>query len=603
MKKFIKNLSSTNRVINFALSPKYLIAILIPLIMIAGKQVAVINAWLSAEVFNILQEAIGGASASVREALFTKALLFASAIFGVHILSWLLSSTAELIETWWRDKVDMRMQHVFLRRDLLNDIADFDNPELNNRRAVAKGVSPINILKTLFSFASELLLILSFTVVLWGYNPILIPVALVAKLPLYWVSSKLKEHNTKFEIETNTLQREKNYFYHLPIDRQTAKEFRIFDMDNYTCGKFDDATERYLRSYKKKYSYERFIMGIEDNYDTIVLVIIQIIVGLAVFRGKMEFGTFTLLIAAFTNVAKSAQNIANYAAECKDIGVKSAMLCEYLDSTSIYSDGEKKKREITGTSHTIEFRNITFSYPGTDKKILDGLSLKIESGQTTALVGLNGSGKTTLVNLLLRLYKPDSGEILLDGVNVEEYNIHSYYRSIACVFQSVTKYSIPIIDYICTGNSEDADIEKVRAALSQVKLNDWIDELPMGLNTALTRLFSTDSESVEPSLGQWQKLSIARVIYKDAPIMVLDEPSASLDVDTENEIFNYMSKLAVKKTALLISHRLSNVMECDMIFLIENGKLAEEGTHHELLAKNGIYTEMFYSQAKYYNVV
>ena len=203
-----------------------------------------------------------------------------------------------------------------------------------------------------------------------------------------------------------------------------------------------------------------------------------------------------------------------------------------------------------------------------------------------------------MVNLLLRLYEPDSGEILLDGVNIKEYNIHSYYEAIACVFQNTTHYAMPIKDYVSAG--KPCDIDKAQAAIKQVKLDKWCDELPHGLDTMLTRAFTSETDSVEPSIGQWQKLSIARAIYKDAPIMILDEPSASLDVDSENEIFNYITQLTVKKTAILISHRLSNIIGCDHIFVLQDGCLVEQGNHQTLLEMGGVYANLFESQAKYY---
>ena len=226
--------------------------------------------------------------------------------------------------------------------------------------------------------------------------------------------------------------------------------------------------------------------------------------------------------------------------------------------------------------------------------------MEIPAGKICGLVGLNGSGKSTLINLILRLYKPDSGEILLDGINIEKYNIESYYSAIACVFQNTNRYAMPIKEYIAAGRV--CDDKKITSVLSQVKLDNWCKEQPHGIDTMLTRAFSSEADSVEPSIGQWQKLSIARAIYKDAPIMILDEPSASLDVDTENEIFNYISKLTVGKTAILVSHRLSNIIGCDLIYMLKDGKIIEQGTHSELLDANGVYADLFRQQAKYYTI-
>lgn len=159
---------------------------------------------------------------------------------------------------------------------------------------------------------------------------------------------------------------------------------------------------------------------------------------------------------------------------------------------------------------------------------------------------------------------------------------------------------MPIKEYIAAGRV--CDDKKITSVLSQVKLDNWCKEQPHGIDTMLTRAFSSEADSVEPSIGQWQKLSIARAIYKDAPIMILDEPSASLDVDTENEIFNYISKLTVGKTAILVSHRLSNIIGCDLIYMLKDGKIIEQGTHSELLDANGVYADLFRQQAKYYTI-
>ncbi len=274
------------------------------------------------------------------------------------------------------------------------------------------------------------------------------------------------------------------------------------------------------------------------------------------------------------------------------------MLRDYLEDKAIFDRGEESGMEVKEGAHTIEVRNLCFTYPGGDKPIFSDLSLTISAGETCALVGLNGSGKSTFVNMLLRLYKPDSWEILLDGVNIEKYDVHSYYKAIACVFQSTTKYAMPIRDYIASG--KDCDIDRAKAAVNEVRLGDWCRELPHGLDTMLTCPFTSESDSVEPSIGQWQKLSIARAIYKDSSIMILDELSASLDVDSENVIFSYIERLFAKKTALLISHRLSNVVGCDKIFLIIGGRLVEEGSHRELMEKRRRYAELFMSQAEMY---
>lgn len=584
-------------ILKLALEPKLWFVIIIPILTIVLGQKEVATSWLTAQIFNELQFVVEG---NRDASLLKRAIMFGVLLFLVNIAAWLISTVSDLIENYWREHVNVKLQRRFMKKDYKIDIGDFDNPALQSRRSVAQGTDPVSQIKTVVSFISKIFVTISFAVILWQYHPILILIAFVVKIPAYFVTNKINDENRKFRIETDVINREKNYYKNLPVDRAVAKEFKIFNMKDYVCEKYDQTVRNYYKKFKRRYIKDVTNRSLLGNYDRIVTIIIQILIGLSVFTGKMLFGDYTLLLAAFNNLAGGFESLVEFAAQFKDLREQNNMLREYLNDESIFDAGEKNRLEVKGDLHTIEFRNVSFTYPETKKEVLHNLNMTISEGKTYGLVGLNGSGKSTLVNLLLRLYEPSTGEILLNGINIKEYNLHSYYEAIACVFQNTTKYAMPIKDYIASG--KQCDIKKAEDALSQVKLNDWCCELPHGVDTMLTRAFSSESDSVEPSIGQWQKLSIARAIYKDSPIMILDEPSASLDVDSENEIFNYIARLAVRKTAILISHRLSNIIECDHIYLLQEGEIAEEGTHRELMEQDGIYAELFKSQAKYYQI-
>jgi len=587
--------------IKLAIKWKYSLAIFaILIIMIAINQVPFIISLLSSNVFNILQNILE--TKNDQSFSLNLVIILGASIFLVEIVAWIFSSISQFVEVWWRNQVNLNMKKKFLFRDFINDIGDFDNPSLIDRRSLSHSVDPVKNVKTIISFFGEILLAISFATVLWNYNPWLIPVSILSKIPLYWLNAHLKNKNTNFQIQSNTLNREKNYFYNLPVEKEVAKEFRIFNFRKFNCSKYEKKSNSYLKLYQKKYSYEQFIQGITQNYDTILLVTIQIVIGISVFKGNIQFGTFTLIVAAFTTLSNSVEKIINHFVDFRDVSIRANAMDEYFEEASIYQKAIDNTLMVSNEPHSIEFRNVNFSYPGTEKKVLNDINLKIEKGMTCAFVGLNGSGKSTLINLLLRLYEPNSGEILLDGVSIDKYNIPSYYEKLACVFQSTTKYSIPIVDYITDGRTSNIDEHKIKDILKRVGLLEWCETLPKGIYTMLTRKFSDDYESVEPSIGQWQKLSIARAIYKESPLLILDEPSASLDVDIENEIFNDIKKITSQKTAILTSHRLSNVIGCDMIFLIDNGKIVEKGTHFELLKNNGVYADMFLKQAKYYGI-
>lgn len=595
MKNQNKKDGNIRLILKIALEPKLWFVIIIPILTIILGQKEVVTSWLSAQIFNKLQFVVTG---NRDITLLKSAVFFSALLFIVNIAAWLITTVSDFIENYWREYVGVKLQRRFMQKDYKIDIADFDNPELQSRRSVAQGTDPVGQIKTVVACISKIFVTISFAVILWQYHPILIPIAFVVKIPAYFVTNKVNEENRKFRIETDVINREKGYYQNLPVDRSVAKEFKIFNMKDYVCDKYDQTVRNYYKKFKNRYIKDVTHRSILSNYDLIVTIVIQIVLGISVFTGKMLFGDYTLLLAAFTNLAGGFESLVDFATQFKDLHEQNNMFREYLDDEAIFDEGEKNTREVTGKLHTIAFRNVFFTYPGTEKEVLHNLNMTVSEGKTYGLVGLNGSGKSTLVNLLLRLYEPTSGEILLDGINIKEYNIRSYYEAIACVFQNTTRYAMPVKDYISSG--KECDMKKVEGAIRQVKLDNWCSELPHGLDTMLTRAFSSESDSVEPSVGQWQKLSIARAIYKDSPIMILDEPSASLDVDSENEIFTYIAKLAVKKTAVLISHRLSNIMECDSIYFLKDGQITEKGTHRELMAQNGAYAELFMRQAKYY---
>ena len=582
-------------ILKLAFEPKLWFVVFIPLLTIVLGQKEVVTSWLSAQIFNKLQFVVNG---NRDLSLLKSAITFSVLLFSINIIEWFISTISDLIENYWREYVNVKLKNRFIEKDFKIDVADFDDPGLKNRRSIAQGVDPVGQIKTVITCSSRILATISFAIILCRYSPIMLLIAFFVKLPTFFVLNKINDENREFRISTDVINREKNYYKNIPVDRAFAKEFKTFNMKDYICEKYDRTVERYFKAFKGRYVKNATKNSLLEHYARIIIIIVQIVIGISVFTGKMLFGDYTILIAAFNNLSGGVESLVGYIAKFKDMHTQGNMLCEYLEGHTIFEHGEEKDLEVSEGSHTFEFKDVSFTYPGTDKKILCGINLTISGDKTYGLVGLNGSGKSTLINLLLRLYEPDSGEILLDGVNISKYNIHSYYEAIACVFQSTTHYAMPIKDYIAAG--KPCDLNKVMDAINQVKLSDWCIELPHGLNTMLTRAFSSETDSVEPSIGQWQKLSIARAIYKESPIMILDEPSASLDGDSENEIFNYIARLAVRKTAILISHRLSNIIECDHIYLLRDGQIAEEGTHRELMAQNGVYAELFKSQAKYY---
>jgi ATP-binding cassette subfamily B protein len=246
----------------------------------------------------------------------------------------------------------------------------------------------------------------------------------------------------------------------------------------------------------------------------------------------------------------------------------------------------------------IEFRNVSFAYPGTQRLVLRGLNLTLHQGERIALIGENGEGKTTIVKLLTRLYDPTEGAIYLDGVDLREYDLDDYTSQVAVIFQDFMRYDMTARENIAIGRvAERQNLDEVVAAARKSKADDVVRKLEAGYEQMLGRRFDG---GVDLSGGEWQKVALARAYLRDAQILILDEPTASLDAKSEQQVFRQFAELTQNKLSLLISHRFSTVRMADRIVVLENGRIAEEGHHDQLMARDGRYAQMFDMQASNY---
>ena len=254
--------------------------------------------------------------------------------------------------------------------------------------------------------------------------------------------------------------------------------------------------------------------------------------------------------------------------------------------------------EINLDQFEFRFENVSFKYPGHDNYVLKNINLTICDGTKLAVVGVNGAGKTTLIKLMMKLYEPSEGRILLNGVDIKEYNREEYFKLFSPVFQNVECFAIPIFQNISFAKEEDTDMDKINAVLEQSGLKAKIDSYEKGVHTNLLKIF--DKEGIDLSGGEKQRLAMARALYKGGKIVILDEPTAALDALAEDKMYREFEKMIQGKTAVFISHRLGSTRFCDKIVMFENGVVVEEGTHDELMAENGKYAYMFRIQSQYY---
>lgn len=329
---------------------------------------------------------------------------------------------------------------------------------------------------------------------------------------------------------------------------------------------------------------------------------------LRTMQGGISVGSFTMYMSAVTTFASALRTVLDNLTEIRVYDRFYDRLDEYLSVPARLrgdDDGRNedisareggKKRILPEGEHVIEFRNVGFRYPGSDTWALRDVSLTLNPGMKLAVVGENGAGKTTFVKLLTRLYDPTEGEIRMDGIPIQEYDYDSYMSAFSAVFQDYCLFSFSLEENVTL--ARPAEEGKVEGVLRRVGFGEKLDSLPGGIHTAVYKNF--DETGFEPSGGEGQRIALARALYKDAPIVVLDEPTAALDPRAEFELYQHFNELTEGKTAVYISHRLSSTRFCDEIAVFAGGRIVERGTHEELVERKGAYAELFEMQAQFY---
>ncbi len=447
--------------------------------------------------------------------------------------------------------------------------------------------------------------ILGFAIYLYllkSVDPVVILVTVVTAVLGYLVNYRANEWNYRHREEEEEICKHVLYVQDEAQDCYLAKDIRIFGMGEWLCG----LHEKYMRLYLD-FSRRRERRYLAADLTDLILGILRN--GIAYFYllymvldGRIGAAAFLLYFAAVGGFTTWIGGIMENIATLHRQGLELESVREFLDYREIFrmEEGMPLKWE-PGASYTIELRDVSFRYSGSEaepaKEVFSHLNLRIRPGEKLAVVGLNGAGKTTLVKLICGFYDPDEGEVLLNGVNIKVYNRRDYYRLISGVFQ---EFSV-IASTVAVNVAQDArkiDMEKVIDCVEKAGLKKKIESLPGKYDTKLDRYVFT--EAVELSGGELQRLMIARLLYKDSPIVVLDEPTAALDPIAESDIYQKYNELTEGKSAIFISHRLASTRFCDRILLIEDGRIAEEGTHEELLANGKRYMELFEMQSRYY---
>lgn len=390
--------------------------------------------------------------------------------------------------------------------------------------------------------------------------------------------------------------RRNNYMSNTTCDFAAAKDIRMFGLREWLTEKFK---REKLTRYEAQKTNEKIWLGCSICTNVCFALSQLAVYGWLLYKasmGEMTIGNFSFYVAASTSFYTYVRQIMDSAAELLQRSREVDDWRSFLDLDGGDPDDGKEVPEYD--SYEFEFKNVSFKYPKAENYALKNLSLTLKAGQRLAVVGLNGAGKSTFIKLLLRLYEPTEGEILLNGVNVREYSKTSYYRIFAPVFQEVNLFAFPLAENVSMKSPDNTDKVLSEQCLEKAGFGEKLKELPNGVDTEILKVIYDDGTDL--SGGEKQKLALARALYKEAPVVVLDEPTAALDALAESKLYGDFDKLIGGKTAVYISHRLSSTQFCNEVAMFKDGEMVELGTHRELLENGGAYAEMFKIQAQYY---
>ncbi len=526
---------------------------------------------------------------------FVSLLLFFGIYLAVNVVSTFANRT-KLIST---KVVLKKLNNKIFGKAIGLDVSCYENPEFYDRYTRATQVVSSSQYDTLCycvaTITGGIIALICVVTTVTVVNPIyllfLLPVTLV--FAVEHIKSKVV-FNLNKEMTTNN--RVKAYIQRTILLKEYSKDMRTSNIFAVMLQRFKAAIDANI-VILKNYGVRLFLYSMLGSLFSDFIPII----GTYAFAGYQFIYTNTLTISGFSvvlssinAVRQSTMNIARSYERLTQTALYFQHLRDFFDYKPEITDGGKNAEEF----ESIEFRNVSFGYPGTGKTILKNISLRIEKGETIAVVGVNGAGKSTLVKLLLRFYDADEGEILYNGINVKEYNVASLRNAYATVFQDYKNFAVSVNENIMCHECTDEEKKIAEKALRQSGVWDKISSLPMGADTVFTREFDVDGVGL--SGGENQKVSVARLFARDFQIAILDEPSSALDPVAEYKMYENLIKVTENKTVIYISHRLSSAVLSDRIIVLGGGEIIESGSHSELMANNGEYSRMFTLQASSY---
>jgi len=512
----------------------------------------------------------------------------------------ILSRSVDFFDNLLADRYTHHVSVEVMRKAAALDVTVYEDPVFYDRleRARVQATDRLAMIQQMGRLVQQTITAIAFSAVLIKYSPLLLFLLIAGIIPAFLGESHFAFLTYAKNFRQTPLRRRMDYLRQVGGSKEAAKELKLFNLSDYLTNRFRELSQTI---YEENVALNRrrlfwggllALLGQLGYYAAYALSIFRTI------QGRYTIGDLTLIITA---IMQAMGNIQQAFSTLSGVADQALFLTDLLAFFEMKPRVESKPNGFPAPSPIVrgfEFRNVSFAYPGTGRRVLRDFNFTLAPGERIALIGENGQGKTTIVKLITRLYDPIEGQILLDGVDLRDYDLASLHGEIGVIFQDFMRYEMTARDNIAVGRIEvpHAD-EEIEYAAQKSLASEVVAKLHGGYGQMLGRRFES---GVDLSGGEWQKLALARAYLRDAQMLILDEPTASLDARSEFEVFERFAELTQGKMALLISHRFSTVRMADRIVVLEGGRLVEEGTHSQLMALGGRYTEMFELQAASY---
>jgi ATP-binding cassette subfamily B protein len=518
---------------------------------------------------------------------------------GVALLMDLLGRAVNLTDGLLGDLYSNASSERIIRKAQELTLEQLEDPKFYDKleRARTQTNSRVNLMSNVLGQAEALLSVGSLIAGLIFFEPWLIVLLFLSIVPSFINEVRYSSQRYSLARSWTSERRELDYLRYIGANTLTAKEVKLFGLTGFIAARFKNLAHRYYLLNRRIAIRQTLfgglfnLLGVLSYYGAYVLIIYRTL------GGFLSLGELTFLSGSFNRLQGSLQGLFS---RFTRISESALYLKDYFDFIDLHIPAPEREPVPLPQriSEGFEFRDVHFTYPGSKTPILKGISFTLRAGEKMAFVGQNGAGKTTLVKLILGFYTPTSGQILLDGTDISRFDPQAYRDRFGVIFQDFFRYEFTLRENIAVGNIEALDDEgRIMEAARKSLADSVVREVEEGLEQQLGRRFY---QGQELSGGQWQKVALARAYMKDAEVMVLDEPTASLDARAEYEVFRRFIGLTKGRTSIIISHRFSTVRMADRILVLDAGRIVELGTHEELLEKGGLYAELFHLQAAGY---